>query len=337
MTRAASTFRSLAVGLCLVWLGACTTKTIQRSQRVRVVTEPARAQVWKKDASGKHVVGRSPTVVEHRYPVEVEQPSSWWWVLIGGAAVTSSVGVAFYSSNADSTAGKAVTYAGAGLLALSLAGYYVLSKWAVTELPPEPQSVILGASLDGYLDKEISLQVPGPDRTAMLVLPRDPGRPPPAAAAPRKEVAPAVAAVSPAGRTTVVAVFDVRDASRRFRPAMLDQLTEYLAARLTQVTRYRVVPRDQLRERLKQEKNGSFRKCYDQGCQIELGKAVAAQKSLATKILQVGKRCAVTSTLYDLKSETAERSALVRTDCDEDALMDTMDRIARQLSTGDFR
>jgi hypothetical protein len=68
-----------------------------------------------------------------------------------------------------------------------------------------------------------------------------------------------------------------------------------------------------------------------------MGKALAAQKSLATKILRVGKRCAITSTLYDLKTETAEKSALSRTECSDDALMDAMDRVARQLSGSDYR
>ena len=107
--------------------------------------------------------------------------------------------------------------------------------------------------------------------------------------------------------------------------------------RLTQVTRYRVVPRDQLRARLMQEKKGSHQQCFDESCQIELGKALAAQKTLSTKILRVGKRCAITSSLFDLRSETAEQSALARTDCDEDSLMDAMDRVARQFSGGDYR
>jgi hypothetical protein len=68
-----------------------------------------------------------------------------------------------------------------------------------------------------------------------------------------------------------------------------------------------------------------------------LGKALAARKTLATKILKVGRRCAITSTMYDLKTETADASALVKTNCDADSLLDSMDRVARQLSAGDLR
>jgi len=92
-----------------------------------------------------------------------------------------------------------------------------------------------------------------------------------------------------------------------------------------------------LRARLFEEKKGTYRECYEETCQIELGKALAAQKSLSTKILKVGKRCAISSILFDFKTETAEQSALVRTDCDEDSLFDCMDRVARQFSSGDYR
>lgn len=85
-------------------------------------------------------------------------------------------------------------------------------------------------------------------------------------------------------------------------------------------------------ERLVGEKAGTYKACYDQGCQIELGKAIAAQKTLASKILKVGDKCAITATMFDLRTETAERSASYRVGCAADALMDGMDQIARQLT-----
>ena len=41
--------------------------------------------------------------------------------------------------------------------------------------------------------------------------------------------------------------------------------------------------------------------------------------------------------MYDLKTETADISDLVKTDCDADSMLDSMDRVARQLSAGDLR
>ena len=110
------------------------------------------------------------------------------------------------------------------------------------------------------------------------------------------------------------------------------QLTEFLAAKLTEVAGYRVVPRKTLRERLADTKKEGLSRCYDEACQIELGKAVAAQKSLATKLLQVGGSCAISATLYDLKTETTEKATSVRTDCSVDRLMDGLEQIAQRLA-----
>jgi hypothetical protein len=134
------------------------------------------------------------------------------------------------------------------------------------------------------------------------------------------------------GGRMIVAVFDVEDPSHALSAATLGQLTEYLSAKVTQISGFQVVPRDQLRARLAQEKRQSYKACYDQRCQIELGKAVAAQRSLATKLLRVGKQCALTSLLYDLKTETTERAATVNTACAEEALLGGVEQLARQLA-----
>jgi hypothetical protein len=41
---------------------------------------------------------------------------------------------------------------------------------------------------------------------------------------------------------------------------------------------------------LTEKKKQSYSVCYDSACQIDIGKEVAAQKSLATKIVLAGKR-----------------------------------------------
>ena len=130
----------------------------------------------------------------------------------------------------------------------------------------------------------------------------------------------------------VVAIFDIQDSSQNLKNDVLAQLTEYLAAKVTQVAKYKVVPRSSIRKRLGTEKRETYKQCYDQTCQIEIGRELAAQKSLATKILRVGKRCAITSTLFDLKSATTEKAATVQTDCSKDSLMGGMDDVAGQLA-----
>jgi hypothetical protein len=132
----------------------------------------------------------------------------------------------------------------------------------------------------------------------------------------------------------IVAVFDIQDASRKFDQDTLDQLTEYLAAKLTETAGFKVVPRDQLKERLRAEKKETYRACYEQSCQIELGKAIAAEKTLATKLLKVGEQCAITSILYDLRTETTDAAASVNTNCSEAGLLEGLSDIAYKMAGG---
>lgn len=318
--------------LVVIFAWSCSTvKTEHRVQKIRVTTHPTRAWVWQVDQGKRQVVGQSPVTMEKHYQVKKKSLSPWWWAVVVLTGATGGVGLALY--NHESDAGKYLTYAGSAALLISLLSYYYLGQIFSGEELPEPQPITLGATLDGYLDHKTTVMVPGIKKHVRLTLSRDPDEVPKAPRTARAAPAP-----SPGGPgKMIVAVFDVQDLSRKFKKRTLEQLTEYLSARITQVTRYRVVPRDQLRSRLFEQKRGTYRACYEETCQIELGKALAAQKSLSTKILKVGKRCAISSILYDFKTETAEQSALVRTDCDEDSLMDCMDRVARQFSTGDYR
>lgn len=101
---------------------------------------------------------------------------------------------------------------------------------------------------------------------------------------------------------------------------------------LTESGKYSVVPRDQLRQRLLDEKKGSYRPCMDESCQIELGKALAANLTLSTTLIKVGGKCAVAANLFDLKTETAQKGASVETGCEPKALLSAMKKIAAQLS-----
>lgn len=131
-----------------------------------------------------------------------------------------------------------------------------------------------------------------------------------------------------------LAVFDVEDSTKRFDLAITDKLTEYLIARLAELTAYSIVPRDQLRAHLREEKSEGYRPCFDQSCQMDLGKAIAAAKVLSTKLLLVGDSCIITSTLSDLKTETVERGggASVKTACDETSLVGGIDKIIERLA-----
>jgi len=128
----------------------------------------------------------------------------------------------------------------------------------------------------------------------------------------------------------VVAVFVTQETLRHMKPG---QLSDYLAVRLTSQCGFRVVPQDQIKKQLLEEKKKTYRHCYDQRCRIELGKAVAAEKILAVRIFKTGRQCVVTANLYDLRTETTERAATARVECADTPLMSALDSISHQLSS----
>jgi hypothetical protein len=140
-----------------------------------------------------------------------------------------------------------------------------------------------------------------------------------------------LAATASAEERPIVAVFDMEDRGAGLSKDTLNNLTDYLAAMLTEGG-YQVIPRTQIRERLKQQQTESYKKCFDQSCQIELGKEMAAQKSLATKVLKIGKKCRVTGDLYDLKRAASEKAATAGSGCSEDELLAAVEEVAAKLT-----
>jgi hypothetical protein len=135
----------------------------------------------------------------------------------------------------------------------------------------------------------------------------------------------------PARVQDIVAVLDIHDSAGQLGTGTRRQLSRYLSAAVSRVSAFRVIPPDQLRQRLSAEKRKSFSSCYDDACRIELGKALAAHKVLATDLLRVGNRCVLTASLYELRTETVEKSALVETDCTDEALVDGVKDMTDQL------
>jgi len=132
----------------------------------------------------------------------------------------------------------------------------------------------------------------------------------------------------------VVAVFDLRSKGANVSQEILARMSDYLAAQIVAAGRYQVVPRDQLLKRLRGQKKKSYKRCFDQSCQIEIGKEMAAQKSLSSAISRLGSRCVVTAMIYDLRKATSEAGASARGPCNEDGIVRSIDKVVRRLSQG---
>lgn len=138
------------------------------------------------------------------------------------------------------------------------------------------------------------------------------------------------------GSAPVIAVFNIEDArppKQRLSADELRNLTEYLATKLSSSGAFKIVPTTQLRAAIAEKKKETFGACFDSGCQIEIGKELAAQKSLSTRIIIVGKECVVISTLYDLREAASERSADQEGGCDGSSLGAALKVIAAKLAS----
>jgi hypothetical protein len=129
----------------------------------------------------------------------------------------------------------------------------------------------------------------------------------------------------------IVAVFDMEDRGSGLDSTVLVNLTDYLADLLSEGG-FQVVPRDQVKERIARQKSDSYKACYDQSCQVKLGKELAAEKSLASRIYQIGGVCKVTASLYDLAKATSETAATEGAECNEKDLLLAVERVARKIT-----
>ncbi|MFC1654642.1 tetratricopeptide repeat protein [Myxococcota bacterium] len=132
-------------------------------------------------------------------------------------------------------------------------------------------------------------------------------------------------------RKPVVAVFDVEAKLLKMDRQLLDGLSEHLATLLTKTGLYRVVPRSEIKKRMLGQKKESYRHCYDQSCQVELGRELAAEKTVSAQVIKLGNKCKVNITIYDLKKATTEAAASVSGECNVDEIVTSLENAVREL------
>ena len=133
------------------------------------------------------------------------------------------------------------------------------------------------------------------------------------------------------GERPIVAVFDMEDRTSTFDKQVRDNLTEYLAVKLAEGG-FQVIPREQVRQRLLDEKRKTYKECYDSSCQVEMGRELAAQKMISTRIIKVAGKCQLVVTLYDLKKAVTEKAASAEGSCDEKSMGQAILKVSAELS-----
>ena len=327
----------LALVPLLSELLGCSTIAVTETDDFQVRTEPTGAVVTREGPGNDMELGPAPVTVSADYVIERWQFNRWAWLapVLSAGLIGAGYGVFWGGETELGNAVGCTGIAGTGLgLVICIAAEIMNGRPNVV-----PTTVMLGARLDGYDYARQLVQVPVAsgrvDLTMSKLRPSEPVVPkPPNAPAPK--IAPAPPAV-PARLGSVIAVFEVQDLTGSLTRSTVNQLTEYLSTRITEVTGYRVVPRSQLREEMQLTKAQGYSECFDLSCQIELGKAVAAEKSLSVQVLRVGSQCALSASLFDLRTETTSQAASTRTGCSPDVLMDAVDVVATKLKASSNR
>ena len=129
----------------------------------------------------------------------------------------------------------------------------------------------------------------------------------------------------------IAAVFDLRVQGMQLDPAIKDGLTDLLVSRLAESGRVRVVPRHQVHKRLMEQKISSYRECYQRSCQVELGRELAANWSLAPRVTRVADSCTIALDLFGLRSATLAHSATAEGPCDPGGLKRSLELATRRL------
>jgi len=129
----------------------------------------------------------------------------------------------------------------------------------------------------------------------------------------------------------VVAVFEIENRGSPLSADELIALTDYLGTKLGERGRFQIIPRQEIKKRLVQQKKASFKQCYDQSCQIEVGRELAAQFTVSASISKVGRTCIVTSALFDLRKAATTTTASAKGKCTADDLLAAMEKIADKL------
>jgi hypothetical protein len=129
----------------------------------------------------------------------------------------------------------------------------------------------------------------------------------------------------------VVAVFSIENRGSPLSKDELVALTDYLGTKLGEQGNYQIIPRQEIRKRLVEQKKASFKKCYDQSCQIEVGREMAAQFTVSASISRVGSTCIITAAMYDLRKAATHKTGTAKGRCTADALLIAVEQIADKL------
>ena len=143
-----------------------------------------------------------------------------------------------------------------------------------------------------------------------------------------------LAAVQPvtAQDKPILAVMEIEDKTGKFTDKQIQQAATYLRSKLEVAGTFMVVPKSRQEKALIRElRKESYKDCYAEQCQIELGKELAADTILRSAVTEFAGMCSLTSVLIDLAGAAVVGGAHRDFGCSETGLKGAMIAVVKEL------
>ena len=133
-----------------------------------------------------------------------------------------------------------------------------------------------------------------------------------------------------------LAIIDIEDKSGNFDLDTLSKATEYMLNQFISSNKYTIIPKDRQENAIiKIMKENSYKSCYAENCQIQLGQELSADTVLSTAITYFGGVYTLRAAFMNLEKAVIEQG--VSSDFienDEESLRDAIDDIVAQITGG---
>ncbi len=338
----------------------------QKTHNITVKTQPEGLPVTRTGDDGTKQLGNAPLTdsIDYQQEMIIERPATAGLFIGGGLEVVAAIAALFASAPGDpdfsdecdpffedcggetnialALLGGALMYFGLQDLVIGL--FYGLSGEQVkANRAVDPPTYTYAASMPGKGEKTMRIKVPDSSLANLIVdgtaeVPVVTQAPPPPPPPPPPTSAPPPAGLKPNVSKWVIAVMDVEDVNADAKTGidrglvrnLGDQLRIFIAQNGVR-TIDRSAQERALKDVISEAKSDSYKACYDDSCQIELGKALAATHILRSRITRFGSRCVLNAEMIDLRAEVTVKAASARGDCEAEGFLTMSEEVAKNL------
>ncbi|MEQ9500647.1 MAG: hypothetical protein RIT81_27500 [Deltaproteobacteria bacterium] len=331
----------------------------EKTHAITVRTQPEGLPVTRSGPDGTKQLGASPVTdkILYEHEMVIESPSTAG-LYIGGVLEIVAAFTAFFASapgdcedvfveGCDTNIplallGGALMYFGLQDMVIGLV--YGLSGDSVKQnRAVDPPTYTYASVMSGKPRQEKRIQVPDSsfanfsfDGTPVAPIAKQ--APPPPPPPPPPTTAPPPSGMKPNVAKWVIAVMDVEDvnagANNGIERGLVRNLGDQLRIFIAQAgvrTVDRSAQERALKDVISEAKSDSYKACYDDSCQIELGKALAATHILRSRITRFGSRCVLNAEMIDLRAEVTVKAASARGDCEAEGFLTMSEEVANSL------